>query len=176
MYNMQQSCVSMLDPYTYFAHNCMSASTGGVIGLTLIPLLADALGGEAAFIISGAVGVGWAVLGAAVINTNNAAAAGNKHGRVTTKQQQQQQRRHELGIEHKPQPHQQGSDQQQQHQEEAQVPWGLSRRSWQQVAVLCYAHATIGFGFFLMQVGVRLISARYVTHIVSCMPRTWHML
>jgi sugar phosphate permease len=111
---------------------------GGVIGLTMVPLLADAFGGGGAFLVSGAAGVAWAVTGAVVMHkvgaqqSAGAAAADAANAELASKHQGQQQQ------------------QQQQHKEE--FSWQLDAASTRQVALLCFAHAVIGFGFFLMQV------------------------
>jgi MFS family permease len=136
---------------------------GGVIGLTMVPLLADAFGGGGAFVISGAFGVGWAVAGAVIMQkvanqqppdnavAGTAAAAAAEQAGVAASSGQTDQ----ISQQHK---QQQGPQQQQQQQpsngQQPQFSWQLDEPSMRQVALLCFAHAVIGFGFFLMQVRV----------------------
>uniref|UniRef100_A0A383VPL3 Major facilitator superfamily (MFS) profile domain-containing protein n=1 Tax=Tetradesmus obliquus TaxID=3088 RepID=A0A383VPL3_TETOB len=125
---------------------------GGVIGLTMVPLLADAFGGGGAFVISGAVGVAWAAVGAMImqrVTAQHAAAGGRSkaEGAATGDAAAAGQGKLIAGS------RQQGQQQQQPKQQQPPPPfsWQLDAASTRQVALLCFAHAVIGFGFFLMQ-------------------------
>jgi hypothetical protein len=137
---------------------------GGVIGLTMVPLLADAFGGGGAFVISGAAGVAWAVVGAVIMHNVSArqaataAAAARRTGAVTaatgTAEAAAATDEADADLNSSQQGQQQQPKQQQQRQpsQEQQFSWQLDAASTGQVALLCFAHAVIGFGFFLMQV------------------------
>lgn len=127
--------------------------SGGVIGLTMVPLLADALGGEAAFLLSGALGITWAVCGALIMRQLQKTAI--RSTTASSRQEKQQQRE--------------------------KLNWRLDAGSWRQVALLCYAHGVIGLGFFFMQVCSAtphvlplLCSALFFTQAWWC--NTWHLL
>lgn len=114
----------------------LSTCSGGVIGLTMVPLLADALGGEAAFLLSGALGITWALCGALIMSRLQKAAP-----RDITAGGQPEQQQGQLGA-----------DAAQKQQQQDKLSWRLDAASWRQVALLCYAHGVIGLGFFFMQV------------------------
>jgi len=105
-------------------------NVGGVVGLALTPLVADALGWPAAFGLSGALGLAWAAGGAAWVR------------RLPPPRPAPA-----------PPPAADGPP--------ARPPAGGARSAWVQVAVLCYAHASIGWGFFILQNWVPL----YVSHL-----------
>lgn len=121
-------------------------STGGVIGLTMVPLVADALGGEAAFLLSGAVGIAWALFGAAIMHRIHTTAAGKTAAGADT---------HKQRLPEHLQAVLESSQDASGVQKQPELSWRLDAGSWRQVAMLCYAHAVIGLGFFLMQVGIR---------------------
>jgi hypothetical protein len=191
---------------------------GGVIGLTMVPLLADAFGGGGAFVISGAVGVGWAVAGAVIMHkvasqqaaagavimhkvasqqaaaAAAAAAAAGIDGTVTgtaaaadaeqangaassiqeTQHKQHQQQQQEL-QQVLPQDKQQQQQQQQPSKVQQQFSWQLDAASMRQVALLCFAHAVIGFGFFLMQVRPVTIDTGYNGYMEKHTSSSMHM-
>uniref|UniRef100_A0A383WD31 Major facilitator superfamily (MFS) profile domain-containing protein n=1 Tax=Tetradesmus obliquus TaxID=3088 RepID=A0A383WD31_TETOB len=113
-----------------FVYACFNA--GGVLGLALVPPLAMALGLPGAFIATGTAGLAWAAYGAATLPSKPADA--------NQQEQQQQELQQPAAVEKQPQPQQQGW----------RLPQ-LSAASWQQLAVLCYAHAVMGYGFFILQ-------------------------
>lgn len=124
---------------------------GGVAGLTLIPILAELVGGSGAFLIAGAAGLLWAVVGTVLLrqipqplpkpsmpeDVAAPASASASHSApllqpakaedATTSPKQQGQRYLEL------------------------FNWQLDKSSLQQLLLLLYAHAIIGCGFFLFQ-------------------------
>jgi hypothetical protein len=122
---------------------------GGVAGLTLIPILAELVGGSSAFLIAGAAGLLWAVVGTVLLRqipqplpqppTPEDVAAPDsavhsapllqlaKAEDATISPKQQGQRY--LGL----------------------FNWQLDKSSLQQLLLLLYAHAIIGCGFFLFQ-------------------------
>lgn len=104
-----------------------NSSIGGVIGLTMVPLLADALGGGAAFLVSGALGVTWALCGAVIMRQLQQSPT---HSTKASSQSNKQQEK---------------------------LSWRLDAGSWRQVALLCYAHGVIGLGFFFMQSFIPLL-------------------
>ncbi|KAF8059183.1 NDK1 [Scenedesmus sp. PABB004] len=117
-------------------------NVGGVIGLALTPLLADAVGGGAAFALVGAAGVAWAAGGALAMRRLTRGSAGGAGEQQQPEQQRGQQQQQQL--EQQQQSKQRGAAR-------SRLSWRLDAASQRQVALLCFAHAVIGAGFFLLQ-------------------------
>lgn len=119
---------------------------GGVIGLAAAPHLAEAAGVAATFAWSGALGVAWAAGGAALLAAGGLTAAplAERQGadEATAAAAARQQQEHGQPVQRGPRKGQPAV---------RLLGMQLTRRGAAQVAVLCAAHAAIGWGFFLMQ-------------------------
>eukprot|EP00775_Hariotina_reticulata_P008736 gene8736-8916_t len=125
-------------------------NVGGVAGLTLIPILAEIVGGSGAFLIAGAAGVLWAVAGTVLLRQVPQPLPGPQLPEVAallasnsaTQNAPLPQLAQEDGA---------ASPKQQGQQYHRLFNWQLDHSSLQQLLLLLYAHAIIGFGFFLFQ-------------------------
>ncbi|GBF87543.1 hypothetical protein Rsub_00254 [Raphidocelis subcapitata] len=128
-------------------------NVGGVLGLALAPQLAQSSGMAATFVAAGALGVVWAAVAGAYLaaarapqqqagspgggGSSSGGGGGGGSGAGPEKQSAHLPRNGQL-------PDADGGGFE-------LLGMRLSARGLQQVAVLCAAHAAIGFGFFLMQ-------------------------
>lgn len=120
-------------------------NVGGVAGLAMVPLLADAFGGGGAFVVAGAAGIVWAVAGAALLPQAAAARP------PSTQQACCDTPQHDPGMQQEQQPHSQQPPRQRSPLS-AWQSWAASDpTAAAQLLLLCGAHATIGAGFFLAQ-------------------------
>jgi hypothetical protein len=120
-------------------------SAGGVVGLAATPPLALLVGLPGAFLVTGLVGMAWAVWGARTLpqtTTTSSRASSSSSSRKSGSAAQAA-----------------ASGQQQQQQQQQQQKGGLQRllqlprSTLVQLAVLCYSHAVMGYCFFILQVG-----------------------